>query len=194
MSCYSVDFGEYKILCDTRCKHFNYFKFCGQKYLIGSPVKLNDRGMQKMFYNGKYYYTKGDFRLVDYSISEKGASRWTYIIGWDRWHDPVFYYTSEPPEEFVKSVVWQPIQEEVFKPGELDVEFKEEKQVNVVPSDWDVPEVIIGWIVFIVIFVAELAFKDWWIRFIVQIVSGWTFGAWRERKINEAIVKQNSKK
>lgn len=51
-------------------------------------------------------------------------------------------------------------------------------------KDWEVPELIIGWIAFIVFYIFTFALADIIFRLFVQIVSGFIFGFWRQYKIN----------
>jgi hypothetical protein len=94
------------------------------------------------------------------------------------------------PAELVSDVVWSPINEAVYTPGELQVEFKESKYF---PKDWEVEGVMSGWLVMVLIWIVAFIFKDWWITLLVQICAGVYFGSWRENKINEAISTQKFK-
>lgn len=190
MNCYKVNFGDYSLVHTYDETHFDYFDFGGKKYPIGAHIILNDEGMKEMYHNGRYNYKKGDFRLVDHWIDRHGKEKWKYIIGWRDSSWPIFHTTPEPPCNFIKDVVSLPFNEEVYKPGELKVEFKEP---NYNPSDSEVDGVVFGWIVFFVIWIGAFVFKDWWIVLLVQISAGWYFGNWRENKINEAIRKQKFK-
>lgn len=193
MGFYKVNFGEYSLVHSDSATYFDHFEFNGKKYLIGAPVKLTDEGMNKMFHNGIYNYVKGDFRLVDHYVTEKGCEEWVYIIGWrnDGWRMPVFHSTNIKPEVLISEVIWKEIDETVHTPGELQVEFKEP---NYFPKDSEVEGVTLGWIVLVVVMVAAFIFKDWWIRLLIWVASGIYFGNWREKQINEAITKQRFKK
>lgn len=191
MNFYGVDFGEYRLIHSYDETYFEYFEFDGKKYPIGAHVVLNDIGMRELYHNGRYNYKKGDFRLVDHWIDRTGKERWTYIIGWSECKLPIMYQTLKPPATFIKEVNCAPFNEATHSPGELKVEFKEP---NYFPKDWEVEGVIGGWVILIIVMLAAFIFKDWWIRLIIQIGSGWYFGSWRDKKINEAIRNQKFKK
>lgn len=190
MNFYKVDFGAYHLIHYYTYTYFNFFELNHNKYPIGANVLLTEQGMAEMYYNGRSDYKKGDFRLVDHYVDNRGKEEWEYIIGWSG-QFPIFYVTQEKPEMFVKSVLCQEIDETVYTPGELQVEFKEP---NYSPKDWEVPGVISGWLVLALVWIGAFIFKDWWLRLIIQIAASFYFGSWREKKINEAIIKQEFRK
>lgn len=194
MSLYKVNFGEYSLLHSTNETHYNYFDFNGNKYTIGAFVKLTDKGHRELYRNAGCNFIKSCVRLVDYYTDAKNKKSWTYIIGWYVYPNgikrPIFHSTNLDTDVIVSEVLCPNINEEVVKPGELKVEFKEP---NYNPSDCEVEGVEIGWVVFILVWISAFLFKDWWIVLLVQISAGWYFGNWRENKINEAIRKQKFK-
>lgn len=194
MGYYRVNFGDYSLAHSDSCKYFNYFEFRGKKYPIGSFVTLNDHGMRDMFYSKGYNYVKGGFRLVDHYITDNGREEWKYFIG----HiynstTPVIHVTHIPPDELLSEVLQKEMDETVDTPGELQVEFKE-SSFYYSPKDWEVKGVMFGWLVMLLVWIGAFIFKDWWITLLIQIVAGWYFGSWREKKINQAIEKQDFKK
>lgn len=50
-------------------------------------------------------------------------------------------------------------------------------------KDWEIPELMLGWVAFIIFFLAVAIFKDWYIKLILRIVVGWYFGLWRQQKV-----------
>ena len=194
MGIYRVNFGTYSLLHSDRYKYFDFFEYDGKKYPIGTFVNLTERGMSELYYNSKcgYNYVKGGFRLVDHYITEKGTEEWTYIIGHRRDSNTyVFHSTKVHPDDLICDVLHKEINETIYTPGELKVTFIEQ---NYSPKDWEVDGVILGWIILAFVLVGAFVLKDWWIRLIVQISASWSFGSWREKKINEAIIKQKFKK
>lgn len=194
MSLYRVNFGEYSLLHSTNETYYNYFDFNGKKYTIGAFVRLTEKGYRELYRNSGYNFVKSGVRLADYCTDSNNKKSWTYIIGWYVYPDgskrPVLHSTTLEPEMIVSEVVNSAINELVYSPGELQVEFKEP---NYNPSDCEVEGVVFGWIVFFVIWIGAFVFKDWWIVLLIQISAGWYFGNWRENKINEAIRKQKFK-
>ena len=194
MGIYKVNFGTYCLCHRDSCRYFDFFEHDGKKYPIGAYVKLTDWGMSELYYNPKYgyNYVKGGFRLVDNYISEKGIEEWTYIIG--HRHDSntyVFHSTKARPDDLISEVLHKEIDETVHTPGELKVTFVES---NYFPKDWEVEGIMLGWLILALVLIGAFVFKDWWIRLIIQVSTGWYFGSWREKKINEAIAKQKFKK
>lgn len=188
MSVYSVNFGDYGLPHYTNHKYFNYFEFQGKKYYIGSHIKLSEKGMGPMYHNGVCSYRKGDFRLIDHKITDKGFEEWTYLIGW--YYDckiPRIYTTREKPDVLISEVLAEPINEVVEEAGELHVEFVEP---NYFPKDWEVPGLITGWAMAIIAWLSAYIFKDLWLALIIQLGICFYFAKWRDKKINEAISTQ----
>lgn len=191
MGCYKVRFGDYCLAHYDNFKYFDYFEFGGKKYPIGAYVDLTEDGSYYFLRNAGYGFIRGNFRLVDHYITDKGIEEWEYIIG--RAYEgnmPFLRSTRKAPDELIKSVLCAEINETVYTPGELKVEFKE---TNYFPKDWEVEGVMFGWFVVAIIWIGALVFKDWWITLLIQIGAGWYFGNWREKKINEAISTQKFK-
>ena len=192
MGCYKVNFGDYCVAHYDSIKHFDYFECNGKKYKIGSYVSVSENGLYDISTKHGLGYVKGGYRLVDHYITEKGIEKWEYIIG--HLYDstiPVFHSTTVRPEWFVSEVFAPEIDETTYTPGELKVEFNEP---NYFPKDWEIDGLMFGWFVMIICWIGAFVLKDWWIRFAVQIYIGWTFGSWREKKINKAISTQKFKK
>lgn len=191
MSCYKVRFDDYCLPHYDNFKYFNYFEFNGKKYPIGAHVNLTDEGSYYMLHDRGYGFKRGNFRLVDHYITDKGVEKWNYIIGRSyETNSPFLKYTTRSPDELIKEVLWEEIDESTFKPGELKVTFKEP---NFFPKDWEVEGLMFAWVVFLIFWIGLFVLKDWWIRVIIQIVSGFWFGEWRNKKINEAIRTQKFK-
>ena len=189
MGAYKVKFGDYSLLHYTNNKYFNYFEFHGQKYYIGSHVKLSEKGTKLMVNNGVYSYKKGDFRLVDHKIDNNGVEKWVYLIGWS--YDcniPRMYTTTEKPDALISEVCTNPIDETKEEVGELHVEFVEP---NIFPKDWEVPGLITGWAKAAFVWLGAYILKDWWLVLIIQLGVCFCFAKWRNNKIDEAIRTQN---
>jgi hypothetical protein len=191
MGCYKVRFGDYCLSHHDDFKYFNYFEFNGKKYPIGAYVSLTGDGERHVLSGHGHGFLKGNFRLVDHFINDKGIEKWEYIIG--KSYDSNIYYfhtTNKSPDELIKTVLCLAMNETVHIPGELQVEFKEP---NYDPKDTEVKGVAVGWLVMILVWIGAFIFKDWWITLLIQIGAGVYFGAWREKKINEAIATQKFK-
>lgn len=192
MGYYRVNFGDYGLAHNDNIKYFNFFEFNGNKYPIGAYVNLNERGKMDMFYCKGYDYKKGGYRLVKHYITLNGTEEWAYIIGY--LYDstiPVLHHTTINPNDLLSDVLCAAMDEKIDCIGDLKVEFN---KPNYSPKDWDISGVMIGWVVMILVWIVALVFKDWWITLLIQIGAGWYFGSWRDKKINEAISKQEFKK
>ena len=191
MGMYKVNYGSYSLgHCDD-ITYFNYFEFDGKKYPVGSFVKLNEKGMKEMYYCKGYSYVKGGFRLVDHFINRQGKHEWQYFIG--HLYDctiPVVHNTTKSPDELLKKVLDNEIDETVFTPGELEVTFDEP---NYNPSDFEIDGMINGWIMVSLVFLAGFLFKDFVIQLIIQISAVFYFIYWRDRKNNSAVKTQKFK-
>lgn len=191
MGCYKVRFSDYCLCHYDNFKYFDYFEFNGEKYPIGAYVELTKDGDFHLLKNAGRSFIRGDFRLVDHYITDNGIEEWEYIIGHS--HDgnmPYFRSTRKSPDELIDHVLCQKIDETVYTPGELKIEFK---TPNYFPMDWEVEGVMFGWFVIVLVWIGALVFKDWWITLLIQIGAGCYFGNWREKKINEAISSQKFK-
>lgn len=191
MGYYKVDFGDYCLAHHDDCTYFNHFEFRGEKYPIGSFVELTENGRWHFLRDCGYGFRRGNFRLVDHFVNNKGVEKWKYIIG-KSYNSDMYYFrtTTKMPDELIDSVQAQKFDETVEEVGELKVEFKD---FNYSPKDWEVEGVMAGWFVMAVVFIGAFIFKDWWLRWLIQSGSGYYFGAWRDKKINEAIASQRFK-
>jgi hypothetical protein len=192
MGCYKVNFGDYCLAHYDSCKYLDYFEFNGKKYPIGAYVNLTKDGEYYMLKGRGYNFIRGNFRLVDHFITDAGVEKWEYIIG--KLYDsniPILKTTTKIPDELITEVKCLPINESIYTPGELKLQFKEP---NYFLKDWEVDGVMVGWFVMAVVLIGALVLKDWWLRLIVQITVSLYFGSWREKKMNEAIINQKFKK
>ena len=191
MGCYKVRFGDYCLAHYDSCKYFDYFEFDGKKYPVGAYVDLTEDGKNFFLHDADYGFIRGNFRLADHYITDKGIEEWKYIIGRTyETNTPLFRSTRKRPDELINRVLCVEIDETIYTPGELQVEFK---APNYCPKDGEVEGVMFGWFVVALVWVGALVFKDWWIKLLIQIGAGWCFGNWRAKKINEAISEQKFK-
>lgn len=191
MGCYKVRFDDYCLAHYDSCKYFDYFEFDGKKYPIGAHVDLTENGRYHFLRDAGYGFIRGNFRLVDHYITDKGNEEWKYIIGRSyEGNMPYFRSTRKSPDELINSVLCPAIDETVYTPGELKVEFKEP---NYFPKDSEVEGTMFGWAMLFIVWIGAFVLKDWWLRLIVQIGASLYFSSWREKKINEAITTQKFK-
>ena len=191
MGCYKVNFGDYCLAHHDDFKYFNYFEFKGQKYPIGAHVDLTKDGKWYFLRDAGHGFIHGGFRVADHFINDKGIEMWEYIIGKSyETGTPFFRTTRKTPDELIDTVLCATLDETVHTAGELKVEFKEP---NYFPNDFEVEGLMLGWFVMVLVWIAAFVFKDWWITLLIQIGTGWYFGNWRDKKINEAISTQKFK-
>lgn len=163
------------------CRHEYSFMFNGKYYPLNSYVKLTE-------YGKRYLDTKTDeIQLVHhYYINNDEVECWTFITKYIDWPiRPFRVTTDEPLEKLI---------EEVIPPAPVDINLQQ-KYSSVAFKDWEVSDVLFGWVCVLIFFIVVEVLKDWFIKFILRIVVGWYFGLWRQRRmIEEAKWKDNNNK
>lgn len=148
-------------------RHKYFFEFKGKLYPINSYVKLTQEGK-------KYLETTFDnVQLTQhFFIDDKGLECWTFVTDFIDWPvRPFRISTDKPLEELIEEVI--------------QLEPQNSASIKVQLKDWEVPDVVAGWICFAIFFIMVEIFKDWSIKLILRIVVGWYFGLWRQRRMLE---------
>ena len=157
------------------------FEFKGEKYVAYSTVKLTDEAM--------YYLetTKKEVQLIEEFIYYDGTTCWKYALDWT--YDaalglrPLTMSTDRTPDELI---------EEVVKPATIEyLEFMvtgkpmpSQKVKKISLKDWEIPGLMTGWVVFILVCIGIFIFKDWIVKFLLWNIAGWYFGFWRQKLVN----------
>ena len=143
-------------------QYFDDFTFNGEEYYINSVVKLSEDA--KRFLGLQNEYTQ----IVQHEITNLGKERWGYVA--DIWDDVITNaFTTVPPDQLV---------EEVVIPADLE-QVEDKLQYY---KDYEVPGVITGWIIYIVIMVGSLIFVDFGI---IWGFASLAFFAWRHQKLKK---------
>ena len=158
-------------------KHEYSFEFKGKKYLVHSAVRLTDKGR-------KYLKSQThDVLLTEvfYYIDERKC--WSYEF---RTMDMGYITrasTDIPPDELI---------EEIINPASDGYMFR---QVCGAPStnftsgtkhtkkDWEIPEVVTGWVILFLVFFASMIFRDLYMRTLINIIAFCWFVVYRQQYI-----------
>lgn len=160
-------------------KHNYFFEFQGKQYRVHSIVYLTHDGRQ---YLGAL---NNEAILTEQFINWDKKLCWTYQFkSNDLSVGPLECSTDRPPSELIERVSLEP--NESYLERELFGTSLQEESVGIKhqKKDWEIPEVLVGWIIVIFIFVAVAIFKDWYVRLIIRALAGWFFGMYRQTYVN----------
>lgn len=140
-------------------KHLNYFEFKGEKYYVGSWVKLKADPKTGM----KIAKDCDRAKIIDYSISDDGKDVYT-ISFYEEWVDG--YYgmcIPEKAEDFIEEVepITEPPEAQFYKDTEVD-------------------DVVYGWIIYLFVMAVGTIFKD---AIGIWIIASLIFFPWRKKKL-----------
>ena len=145
------------------CTYFNSFIFQGKEYPLNTVVQLKD---SSIVVHRKYINQYPRIQIVEYFTNRNGDACWTYALWTGNKYGAILpYYTTRSPDELVYNIVGYP---------EL-----QEKEVCY-HADSEVTEVKFGWVIYIVLMIALMVFRDF--------VVGWVFVSiyfflWRKNKL-----------
>lgn len=165
-------------------KHYKQsyvFEFKGEKYLTYSKVKLTKYGMRYL------ETTKEVVQLIEQFIYYNGTTCWKYALDWK--YDsalgmhPISISTDEPPEKLIEEVI-QPATIEYLEHVITGKPMSNQTVKKITLKEWEIPGLMTGWTVFILVYIGIFIFKDWIIRFILWNIVGWYFSFWRQKLVN----------
>lgn len=157
------------------------WEFKGEQYLTYSKVKLTKYGMRYLETN------KEVVQLIEQFVYYNGTICWKYMIDWK--YDtclglyPISISTNVPPEELIEEVV-EPATIEYLEHITTGKPMSNQTVKKITLKDWEIPGLMTGWAVLILVYIGIFIFKDWIIRFILWNIAGWYFGFWRQKLIN----------
>ena len=167
-------------LYTKKYEHEYWFDFKGKRYRVHSVVKLTDEGRSYLEMSRK------EVILTEVFHSNFGGKKmWTYLGDDIRLHIGVRDKSTDvPPDELIEEVIEAASQEYAsreilganspyFATGEKNV-----------PKDWDIPEVKMGWIIFILVFIGAFIFRDWYVQLIIRLIAGIWFFGYRKAQID----------
>ena len=169
-------------------RHEVVFYFDGKPYLLNSYVKLTPYGKEYLKaasdtvqLTQRFYMPHGGREIECHKFITR------YV---DMPPRPFTMSTDEPLEKLVECVV---------VPAKYTPPNKKPDPIKIMNRDWEVPDVLFGWIVFLVFFIGVEILKDWALKLILRLAGGWFFSNWRNmRMMAEGYVdfssKQNSEK
>ena len=160
-------------------KHEYFFKFKGKKYRVHSVVRLTNEAksylgsatheviLTEIYYNFRNQLCyKYEFKSIALNVGIINKT------------------TDRPPDKLIEEVVSEASVEyasrEMF--GTESPFYKTGKKHT--KKDWEIPEVLTGWIVLILVFVGASIFKDWYVQLLIRVAAGWIFGLYRQAYIN----------
>lgn len=157
-------------------KNYNHtysFTFQGKFYIVYSAVILSENGKSKLG------VTKDQVILTEHFTYYNGKECWTYEVGWKSGVNmPLRVTTDIPPEELIERVsipgTLGYLERELF--GDKATSYKQGKKVTT--PDYKIPGLMSKWVIFILVCIGAMLFKDWYVKVIIWTVAGWVFGAY----------------
>ena len=158
----------------TGCKMLSCFLFEDKYYVVDSFVRLTE-------YGKKYLESHFDeVKLTKHFYMNKNGKEvecWGYVVQFRGVPPhPHVMCTDEPIEKLVESVII---------PAKYESPHKKPDPIKIKNRDWEVPDDLFGWIVFLVFFFGVEIFKDWAVKLILRYVGGWFFSKWRNMRMIE---------
>lgn len=144
-------------------QYFDNFIYKGKKYYINSVVKLSKDAQRFLGSESEYS------QIIQREITNLGKERWAYVVKVDGpqvWHT----FTTVSPDQLI---------EEVTMPAVLTEGNKDKVKYY---SDFEVPGVITGWVIYITIMVGSLIFVDFGA---IWGFASLVFFAWRHQKLKK---------
>lgn len=168
----------YKLLTKNY-KHYYSFDFQGKAYLVHSIVRLTDEGQKYLGSSTK------EVILTENFIDNNGRRNWKYEFRSIQLPSHITNAsTDRPPNKLIEEVIVPAseayVSREIF--GVDSPHFQTGTKHT--KSDWEIPEVRMGWIIFIAVFLGVAIFKDWYVQAIIRIVATLFFFTYRSQYKN----------
>lgn len=179
----------------SKDKYLSGFEFKGEKYSLGW-VTLSENGMKKLGTNNPraeitdhwisdrlgegysfYYYNTTNYGYYKWDYQDK------YNINLDEYIEtPEIDYKNTSVDEILslpKDQMFTHLQTKQIVEGT----YTPPEKPKPLFKDWQIPELIVGWIVFIIFLLVVFVFKDWYIQLILRVVGCVVFSIWRQQKL-----------
>ena len=159
-------------------KHEYSFMFQCKKYNVYSIVKLTDEGKKYLGSRTK------EAILTEVFINRHGNRCWKYEFRTIEFSGcTINASTDTPPNKLI---------EEVISPASGDYMLREiagpkwgaSSGTKHTKTDWEISEVRIGWIIYVVISIFAFIFKDWYITLMIQLAAIIWFVQYRKQHID----------
>lgn len=144
-------------------QYFNDFKYNNKTYFINSVVKLTEDAQK--FLGADNIYSQ----IIQHEVTNTGKEVWAYvvkIVEGNVYHT----FTTVPPDQLVEEITTPTI---LAERGKCKTEYY---------SDFEDPDVIVGWIAYVVVMIGSLIFIDfgaiWGFASIV-------FFVWRHQRLKK---------
>lgn len=160
-------------------KHDYFFKFKGNEYRVHSIVRLTEEGKR---YLGAL---SDEVILTECFINWNGKRCWKYEF---KSVEPPFslvnYSTDKSPNKLIKEIVI---------PATADYASREILGANSpvyatgikhTKKDLEIPELRVAWLVYILVFIGAMIFKDWYVKIIIWFAAGWLLSIYRKYYID----------
>lgn len=156
------------------------FHFKDEKYLVYSVVTLTDKA--KLMFGTSH----DDALLIEHYWDSRGVECWSYMVQRtiNCCDGPYKRSTDCPIEKIIKEVKIPATegfaQREIL--GTKAPLYTSGKKVA--KKDWEIPQVIQGWIQLAVVFFAVEIFQPWYVKLIIRLIAGWVFSLHRQAYID----------
>lgn len=149
---------EYKINGYT---YFDTFTYRGKKYNLNTIVKVKDNN---------HTWNALLVQLVEAGINKHGKYFWKYAI-WSRLGYVGYWSVHIPPDEMIVEILEPSRYSPIVAPQEYY-------------SDFDVPDVMWGWLIYIVAMIGSLIFNGF---LCIWVCGTWYFLKWRKKKLKKPL-------
>lgn len=186
------DFNKYGLSKDT---YLSGFEFKGEKYSLGW-VTLSENGMKKLGTNNPRAEIVSHWmsdRLGEgycfryYNTTHYGYYKWDYInkynINFDDYLESAGIDYKNTTVDEILSLPQDQMFDHLQTKQIIEGTYKESEEVKPLFKDWQIPELIVGWIAFIIFLLVVFVFKDWYIQLMLRIIGLIGFSIWRQQKL-----------
>ena len=167
----------YKYLTKNK-KHEYSFEFKGNKYHIHSVVKLTERG--KKYLGARTH----EAILTEVFLGWNNMRFWKYefrsIEGFGHITNAS---TDIPPDNLIAEVI-APASGNYMLREIVGSQWNASSETRHTKKDMEIPEVRIGWIIFVAVSLLAFIFKDWYLTLMIQIVALIWFVQYRKQHID----------
>ncbi len=175
-------------MTSSRYKHDYFFEFQGKKYRVHSVVRLTEEG--RIYLGAK----RREVILTEVFTDHNSILWWKYEFRSSSYYvyKPINKATTRSPDELIEEVVMEAsenyTERQIF--GTDSPLYTTGKKI--VKKDWEIPEVMTGWIIFILVVIGVAIFKDWYVKLLLRGIAGFVFGKYRQAHIDARTTYEHS--
>lgn len=163
-------------MTSSHYKHEYFFEFQNKQYRVHSIVRVTEEG--RCYLGSK----NREVILTEVFMDHKGVMWWKYefaSISPYCWKS-INKATTRHPDDMLETVVivasTEYAERQMF--GVNAPSYNKCKKVT--KKDWEIPEVVVGWIIFILVVIAVSIFKDWYVKMLIRGIAGFVFARYRQ--------------